>query len=207
MKPRKRLAQFLVAAAAVAALTAAAVPAYAATSAAAKPVTLAQTDVVTTSAGPTAQPLKFSLVSSATRTIKADAECPANSQLAEQNGTYVAKTFYGVPLFTIGIHANWCFNDVIDGTVTRIVGISVVPDVTEFGSAAGWQYLGQPKGTADGYYFNDSGAPDSGYHIYRDAHWHECVLTKGCFGDRYFGLNMNVFYNGTAKFYMGPDHS
>ena len=133
--------------------------------------------------------------------------CSGNSMLAEHSGDVRADNGLNELMFTTSLHAVWCYHNVIDGTVTGIESVTVAPDLTNLGAVGGWEYLGLVPGTSDGYYFNDSGAPDSGYHIFREAHWRLCLVHFGCISNAYIKMNMNVFFNGTAIFYTGLDHS
>lgn len=131
--------------------------------------------------------------------------CPRGSALAQHSGTVTAKDLAGFTLWTTELHVVWCYHNVVNGKVTRIVRITVDPNLTTLGSLAGWEYEGIVPGTSDGYLYNSSGAPDSGYHIYREAHWHACLTKIGCIDETYVRMNMNVFFNGTAIFYTGRD--
>jgi hypothetical protein len=133
------------------------------------------------------------------------ATCPSGSSQTEHSATVTGKDNAGLTLLTTTIHAVWCYHNVPNGKVTKIVSITVDPSETTAGGLAGWSYEGLVAGSSDGYSYNSSGAPGSGYHIFREAHWHTCVTKIGCFDETDVRMNMNVFFNGTAVFYTGAD--
>lgn len=154
-----------------------------------------------------APPLQTVIISSGSFRVPTISRCPRGSFTGQASGTAATYSFHQ-RAFTTTLHAVFCYNNKFpNGRVTGVIKISVLPETTGFGSAEGWRYLGLVKGTSDGYYFNYTRYPDSGYHIFREAHWHLCPpMYYRCYADTYIKMNMNLHYNGTSSFYLGNDH-
>jgi hypothetical protein len=134
----------------------------------------------------------------------AASSCPKGTNTAEHSFSLNAVNKLHERLFTSTLHVVWCY----DFThVRKVLSINVIPSETNPGKLAGWVYRGLTPGTSDNYYYNASGFPNSGYHVYRNMHWELCLLHFGCVADEYIGLNMNVFMNGTAIGYGGSDRT
>jgi hypothetical protein len=152
-------------------------------------------------------PLQTIINSSGSFNVPAISRCPRNSFTGQASGT-VATKIYGIRVSTTTLHAVFCYNNKFpNGRVTGVIKITVEPEDTRTGRVPGWDYDGLVPGTSDGYYFNDTGYPNSGYHIFREAHWHLCPpIRLSCYDDAYIKMNMNLHYNGTHSFYLGNDH-
>jgi hypothetical protein len=151
-------------------------------------------------------PIQNVIAPSGSFNVPAISRCPRNSFTGQASGTVDSK-IYGLRVSTTTLHAVFCYNNKFpNGRVTGVIKISVLPDTTGNGRAFGWDYVGLVPGTSDGYYFNDTGYPNSGYHIFREAHWHLCPIRLTCYDDTYIKMNMNLHYNGTRSFYLGNDH-
>jgi hypothetical protein len=158
------------------------------------------------SAHPLVPPIQNIITPSGSFNVPAISRCPKGSFTGQANGNVNSK-IYGIRVSTTTLHAIFCYNDKFpNGRVTGIIKITVEPDTTGTGRALGWSYVGLVPGTSEGHYFNDTGYPNSGYHIFREAHWHLCPVRLTCYDDTYIKMNMNLHYNGTRSFYLGNDH-